>query len=65
MSLCWLNRCVNGVDVHVYGQNNVVESFFVGDLWFVVFENGKCAIQSLVGGKSLVVDGSELEFVKW
>jgi hypothetical protein len=56
---------VNGVDVHVYGQNNVVESFFVGDLWFVVFENGKCAIQSLVGGKSLVVDGSELEFVKW
>jgi hypothetical protein len=45
----------NGVGVHVYGQNNVVESFLIGDLFFVVFENGKSII-SLAGGECLLVN---------
>ena len=57
-SLCIMVRCMlveacfkNGVGVSVYGQNkfervNVVESFVCEDLFFVVFENGKCIIES-------------------
>ena len=54
----------NGVGVHVYEQNKVVESFFVGGLWFVVFDNGKCVIEGKAGGKVVKWDGSDFELVK-
>ena len=56
----------NGVDfvVSENKEDEVAEGFCVGDLFFVVFENGKYVIENMAGGKCLVVDGSELELVK-
>jgi len=55
--------CKKGVGVHIYGRDSVVESFFVGDLWFVVFDSGKCVVECLVGGKCFVFDGLRFELV--
>jgi hypothetical protein len=56
--------CENGVSVSVYNEK-VVESFFIGDLWLVVFENGKCIVEwSEVPELSLVLDGLGVELVK-
>jgi hypothetical protein len=59
--------CENGICVYINKKPDsldVVEYLLVDDLFFVLFENGKNVIQSVFGGKCLVVDGSEFEFVK-
>lgn len=56
--------CKKGVGVCVDEQNNVVESFVFEDLFFVVFENGKCIVELNVKPEmSLVIDGSGVELV--
>lgn len=59
--------CINGVSVYVYKKKDcidVMEDFIVDGLFFVMFSNGKCVVERMVGGKSLVIDGSEFELVK-
>lgn len=56
--------CKNGVGVFVCGDT-VVESFCVEGLFFVVFDNGKCVVESLNGSDSLVVDGLEINLKKF
>lgn len=60
--------CGNGLSVYVYEEQgcfDVVEEFSVGDLFFVVFANGKYVVECMAGGKSLVFDGLEVELVKY
>ena len=57
--------CKKGVGVHVDEQNNVVESFVFENLFFVVFESGKCIVEWNVNAEfSLVFDSSGAELVK-
>ncbi len=58
----------NGVFVNVSENSNccsVVEAFFVGDLFCVMFEDECFVVDSVVGGKSLVFGGLEFELVKF
>lgn len=62
--------CENGVFVHVSKMRkccDVVESFCVGELLFVVFESGHCVVEclDLPDGKCVVFDGLKISLAKF